>query len=279
MSKRLWNAVALGLALAGTLSSGAWAGVAGVTFTWNPNGTSPSLPGSGGSQFTADNITVRDYATADINPSNGNFTEQGVLPFVAFSLGGSPVAPSGFPGSYSFYITFTASGNQGGPLPPAGQTVTGPITSLSYTLYANPNTTVGVTLTGANDAPVISGNGGAFALATGGLYGSSNYVSVTNTGSGLSPTADATASMVGNPAQSGFFVSPTILSLDLLAANFSSTTTVVSATKLSNGDTGLLIDGGGGNITAAVPEPSSIAVFSVGLLGLMWFGVRLGRPS
>ena len=284
MVRKLALAATLGWGLVGLAPTAA---LAGVSWTWNPAGASPSLNGT---SFTADNIIISDHATADINATTGNFTEAGVLVAETFYLGGNAVTPQGLNSTYSLYATFTASGNQGGGLPASGSSVTGPITSLTYQLWGNPNGAISVGLTksgyGTAAGYSITGNGGAFLLGSGSLYGSSNYVTVTNLGScgvggpltcTYSPTANATTSLAAAIGESRFYVAPTAGNLNFLLDNFSGNSGVTSFSLLGNGDIGMAINGGGGNITSVVPEPSSVAAFAAGLLGLGWFGYRPRR--
>ena len=283
MVRKLALAATLGWGLVGLAPTAA---LAGVSWTWNPAGASPSLNGT---SFTADNIIISDYATADINAATGNFTEAGVLIAESFKLGGSPITPTGFNSSYSLYATFTASGNQGGAFPGVGNSVTGPITSLAYTIYASQGGPISVTLTGSNygtsSGYTISGQVSPFALESGTLYGGSNFVTVTNLGNcgatpltcTYSPTANAVVSQIAAAGEAGFFVSPDALNLNFLVDNFSGNSGVTSLVGLSSTDIGMAINGGGGNITSTVPEPSSVAVFAAGLLGLGWFGYRPRR--
>ncbi len=293
MVRKLALAATLGWGLVGLTPTAA---LAGVSWTWNPAGASPSLNGT---SFTADNIIISDHATADIvttGPSAGNFTEAGVLVAETFYLGGNPVTATGLNSTYSIYATFTASGNQGGAFPAPGYSVTGPITSLSYTLWGNPNGPISVNLTGTGYGTsagyTITGNSGAFALGGGTLYGPYNSVTIANNDPhksdtcpnplnpltcGYTPTANATASLIAASGESGFYVAPTAGNLNFLQDNFSGNFGVTSFTLLQSGDIGMSINGGGGNITSVVPEPSSVAVFAAGLLGLGWFGYRPRR--
>jgi len=283
MVRKLALAATLGWGLAGLAPTAA---LAGVSWTWNPAGASPALSGAA---FTADNIIISDYATADINATTGNFTEAGVLIAENFKLGSNSITPAGFNTAYSLYATFTATGNQGGPFPTVGNSVTGPITSLSYTIYASQGGQVSVGLTGSNygtsSGYTISGQVNPFPLVSGTLYGGSNFVTVTNLGGcsngpltcTYSPTANATTSQIAAAGEANFFVSPDASNLNFLLDNFSSNSGVTSLTLLGNGDIGMAIAGGGGNITSVVPEPTSVAVFAAGLLGLGWFGYRPRR--
>jgi len=63
------------------------------SFTWNPGGSTPGLATQ--PAFTADNITVKDFANIQIQNggvNNGHFTETGILQITAFSNGSGVVS-------------------------------------------------------------------------------------------------------------------------------------------------------------------------------------------
>src|SRR4051812_35499192 len=77
------------------------ASAAPTIFTWSPSGANPPLVGG---DVTADNITVADFASATINPVNGDFTEVGALKVSSFQLGGSGATATGLNSTYSLYV-------------------------------------------------------------------------------------------------------------------------------------------------------------------------------
>ena len=249
------------------------ASAATTTFTWSPGGANPPLNGG---DVTANNITIADFASATIDPVTNNFTETGALLVTAFSLTGVPQPATGLNSTYSLYMTFNATGNQGGPIPPSGSTITGSISSISYTLWAVPGAAPTFTVTNGNVG--ITNNGGAFALATGTGGGTgSDFVTLTNTGTAFIPGAQAVTSFipctgVGGDCtgdESGFFLAPpSNIVLDLEAA-FTNTAGV--STLIPGNPIFLNIVGGGGNLDLAIvptPEPTTLAILGVGLLGL-----------
>jgi hypothetical protein len=250
------------------------ASAAPTIFTWSPSGASPPLVGG---DVTADNITVADFASATINPVNGDFTEVGALKVSSFQLGGSGATATGLNSTYSLYVMYTASGNQGGPIPTPGHTTSGPITSLSYTLFAVPNGSPPLAFTVTDGNVAVSGNAGQFALASGSGGGTlSDFVTLTNTGGTPNvfiPSAQARTSFNIAPGEQGFFVSPPpSIVLDLEAA-FTNTAGVstLSSCDFNTALQCLNIVGGGGNLdlsVVATPEPTTLAVLGVGLLGL-----------
>lgn len=250
-----------------------------ITFIWSPNLATPTLIGT---PITADNIKVADFATITVG-AGGAFTETGALAITNFQLGGSTFTPTGLGSTYSLYYVFSGAGNQGGPIPTTpGQITGGTYSSLDYTLFGVNST---LTCTAAGCTP---NSGTAFALAYGSLVPSTGFVSLQNTGSGLSPTSNVqvtfnpcTASGQGNITgtctadESLFFTSPSTSVLQV--GNFSATDTIV--TQSGNQ---VFINGGGGNITEAltvVPEPVTISLFGAGLAGAAFVRRRKSKKA
>lgn len=251
---------------------------AATPFTWDP-----SAVGLVGGTINADNYNVADFARIQVLNNAGDFSEQGVLNVLGFLNGLTPASAPGLGSTYSLFVTFSGTGNQGGPIPTTnGQTVTGYYNTLTYTLWAAPvnHPTITVNASGATATAA-----GAFALGTGSLVGSGptsgNTVTLQKNATGLSPKADievtldpctgAAAPCTGD--ESGFFFFPSALADIIQFGDFSATGTV---TTVSGND--VFIKGGGGNVTlAAVPEPLTLSLFGAGLVGVA--GLRRRRSK
>ena len=247
-----------------------------TNFTWSPM----AIGLTGGDITNAAGYSVNDYATI-ATAASGAFTESGDLSIINFTDStGNLVSSPGLNSSYSIYLQFNATGNQGGPIPNVGSTTTGTFSTLQFALYAVPSSTP--TFSTSTSGVMITNNAGAEVIATGSLdTTATNTVTLTNATTGISPTAniqvsflpctsatqsDSQGTCAGN--ESAFFVSPSASTLQVAVGNFSAT-----PTRASFSGTDILIAGGAGNVTQAVnvtpvPEPASFAIIGAGFLGL-----------
>jgi len=255
------TALAAGLALLGTSAASA----APITFTWNPNGTSGTSLSSAGSQFSANNMTVADYATIDLS-NLANVTETGILAVTSFALqGGSSLhgfvngtgqgAGGAIGGAtpYQLYFTFSSTSQ----LAPNGSGgLTGTFTSLTYTLWGDVGGNCAFSVSGA-----ACGADTQLALATGSL--SSLGLNSVNINSGGIPSANVNVDITLGADAGAFFVNPSDLTGFNFETAFTNTVGVVSQTGSI-----ITINGGGGNVDLIpVPEPVTLSVFGAGLAG------------
>lgn len=253
-----------------------------VPFTWNPNGATVPLGSPGDAIVNANNYNVADFSSISINTQTGAFTEVGVLNVLNFLNGGVTVpspglgSASGPSAAYSLYVAFNASGFQSAIPTVVGNSATGQFTSLSYQLIGTTAGSPPLSFAVSNGSVVTTDPGTNVVLATGTLVPGTGFVTLTKTANGFSPTANVNLNFnecLGVTAagctanESGFFVAPTG-GLTLQIGNFSANDQVAQLVTPTGNTAYLNLNGGAGNLTFAVPEPSAIAVFGVALLGL-----------
>lgn len=260
-----------------------------VNFTWNPaypGGISTNTTGN--AQFSADKITIADYAIINI-PANptlpGSITESGTLAATSFvnltGVGPFPNAGfvngtgsgSGLAGAtpYQLYITFNATSHFTTNVPGAAL---GVFDSLTYTLWGDKGGNCDFAPTGVTGCSPAS-----TALANGSLGTGANQVAIIN---GF-PSASVDLSF--NELVPAFFVNPPPSVVLTLSGAFTNTCGVVGGTQ--NGAVCVLpnpsqitINGGGGNLNFdAVPEPGTLWLLGAGLLGLAGVGRRMRARS
>ena len=254
--------------LASTVLAGAFAALAaspaaaaGISFTWNPSGTTPGGISTQGN-FTANNLVVSDYATITINPADlSHIQETAILPVTQYQLNGSQLTLAGTPFTLYFYVTATSSLNG---VPNPSNAVNGAFSALTYTLYGVSGT---CTFAATTVSPTATCGSAPLVLATGSLNagpGPNNNVSVING----DPAAHAEVSSVAGLNAGTFFISPSIGSFDF-NSSFTNDSDVFTQTTVGSNQV-ITINGGGGNVTlipAPIPEPVTLSVFGAGLVG------------
>jgi len=260
---------------------GASPAMAGIPFTWDPGLI--GLSSGGVTQFTADDIVVSDFATITLGPNTGtasnpvynSVSESAILPITQFTLGGTKVAQGGSAYTLYFDVTAATSSISGTPA-----SLVGKFNTLSYTLFG---VTGGCTFNASLGGPSATCGGTKFTIATGGVsstaFGPGNNVSVT----AGDPAAHANVTIIPDSTNGAFFVSPNATSIanDLFisaftnsAAQFFCGTTKCSFENPAISAVVIKSTAGGGISLTAVPEPDTLAVFGLGLLGLGWFARR-----
>jgi hypothetical protein len=263
-------------AAAATVLATASASAAPITFTWDPaataNGTL-STAGTFAPQFTATNLTVKDYATINLSNLN-NVTESGILAVTSidgftpgFVNGTGNAALAVGASAYQLYFTFNSTSTLA---PSGGGAFSGSFTSLSYTLWGDMGGKCTFSIAGAN----CGASGTQLQLATGSLS-SIGLNSVTINSGGI-PAANVNVDITLGADAGGFFVDPSDLSGFLFETAFTNTPGVVghpSATVIT-------INGGGGNVDMIpVPEPLTLSVFGAGLAGAVAMRRRKAKKA
>jgi hypothetical protein len=266
--KLLLAASAVSAALIGTPA------MAGPLFTVDEG----SVPGTTPNLVEADRISFEYHAIIDQTIVGGDglagagdtFIETGFLTKAAFGspTGGSVPSQLNALGGYRIYGLFTITGEAD----PFGATgILATFQTLTMTLYIDPdqNTILGLPVAG----PVIPGGvtGDDFAIATFTLNLGEAHVfdSLAN------GDFDTLLNLTLTPAGQLFFVSPSPF---FALENFGGNTQTFNITSgdITTGFTAIADGGGLELFIAAVPEPASIALFGIGLLGL---GMSNGRKN
>ena len=252
------------IAFAGLLAASAPAAHALPQFTFNPAGA-----GLAGTSFTADNIILSDFATVTFSPGNNgqtNFTDNGVLAVVGFQLNNAPVTVPGLNSTFGLYFQFTGAGVQN--TPNLDGTTSGVFTSLNYTLNGY-NVTGPVTYSPSGSTP--TGVSNPVTLGVGQLI-SGGVGATIIPGVAIVPNANTLLAFAAQ--RPAFFVEPS----PFFNADFAAFTN--NPSQIGQTSNGFTITGGGGSanfLEVAVPEPLSMGLFGLGIVGA--FFVKRRQPA
>jgi PEP-CTERM motif len=270
-NRQVWIATLL---VATAVSGGTSSVANALPFTWNPAGASTPLAGPG-SAFTADTIFTTGFLR-DVGQPDGTGAAHYFSVVTGFSSGGgSPFLPAGFepaspipnPNGYGLYFDIMDTHTNG---PPPEILL---FSSISVSLKADPGNQNGgmplATMDGV-DFPNTGPTGQAddITLATGSMVTSSSDLDLA---SGVL-TIQSVVTFLPSPGETGFFSGGSGL-LDIFSANPAN---LVMFPPQADGTTITLFNGFT-STAQFVPEPGSIALLGVGLLGLVVLSKRSGR--